>query len=156
MPRQQRGKTFEDDFRESFNALPAVLCERLNDQEGRRRGVSAPCDFYVYSYPTLFFVELKSTRARRLEFGRISPNQWKGLAERSKIPGVIAGVLIEYQNMSEPRVKFYRIEQLVAMREAGKRSVSVLEGACILNGVRRRTRYRYDVEPWLMTVSGGG
>lgn len=150
--RSNRGKLFEDDFRRSFTGFTDVLCERLNDQEGHRRGVSAPCDFYVYERPGLLFVELKSTRNKRLEWSRISPNQWDGLMARHTIPGVLAGVLIEFQNVDDTEVQFFLIQQLAAWRLAGRKSVAQKDGGIVLYGTKRRTRYHYDVGPWLERV----
>lgn len=149
-----RGKKFEEDFRNSFLGLTNIVCERLNDQEGHRRGVNAPCDFILFEYPTLAYCELKSTRQARLELARISDNQWSGLISRSRIPGVVAGVLIEFRSSDEfPEVRFFPIHFLEVWKAGGHKSIGLKEGTSVpLSGWKRRTRWRYDIQPWMERI----
>lgn len=56
-----KGKKFEDRFREDWLKMPNAFILRLPDQQSGYFGTSAnPCDFICYSYPNMFLLELKS------------------------------------------------------------------------------------------------
>jgi len=67
----------------------------------------------------------------------------------------MAGVLIEFNNVGEPEVYFYPIETLVMWRAQGRKSVGVRDGGVRLYGKKKRTRFRYEVYPWLAVVWQG-
>jgi hypothetical protein len=104
-----RGKEFEKIVQECFEKTPYVSIDRLHDQTTGYKGSSNICDFIVYREPYEFYFECKSVHGNTLSiysrpklgkdgrfhgfYGNISDTQWEGLLEKSKIPGVIAGII---------------------------------------------------------------
>ena len=104
-----RGKKFEQCVKDAFLKIPGVSVDRLHDQTSGFAGSTNVSDFIVYKYPNQYYVECKSVHGNTLSihsnpkadkngvlhgfYGNITDNQWEGLLEKSKIPGVIAGVM---------------------------------------------------------------
>ena len=104
-----RGKKFEDIIKQAFEKIPDVSVDRLHDQTTGYLGASNICDFIVYKKPFEYYIECKSVHGNTLSihsipkqdkngvlhgfYGNITDMQWEGLLEKSKIPGVIAGVM---------------------------------------------------------------
>ncbi len=59
------------------------------------------CDFIVYHYPTLYYLECKSCYGNTLPWSNITQNQWNGLIKKSSIKGVIAGYIIWFIDHNE-------------------------------------------------------
>lgn len=118
------GKRFENNFKHSIEVGldKDVDIYRLYDQTGGYAGIKNICDFICYKKPVLFYVECKTVASYRFPFSNITDRQFEGLLEKSKIDGVIAGVLI---NFREPNVTaFMDIRDLNHYMETGARSIS--------------------------------
>ena len=106
---ENRGKQFERVIREAFEKVPGVSIDRLHDQTNGFKGSQNICDFIVYKEPYEYYFECKSVHGRTLSihsiphtgkdgkvcgfYGNITDKQWGGLLEKSKIPGVFAGII---------------------------------------------------------------
>jgi len=93
MTKVNRGKQFEQRVREAFERIPEVSIDRLHDQTMGYAGGSNICDFIVYKKPYEYYIECKSVHGNTLPFSNITETQWNGLLEKSKIKGVVAGIL---------------------------------------------------------------
>lgn len=94
MSSQNRGKDFENVIKKAFKRFSDVSIDRLHDQTTGYAGSSNICDFVVYKRPNQYYIECKSTGGKSLPLTRITKNQFEGLIAKSKIPGVIAGVIV--------------------------------------------------------------
>lgn len=90
---ENRGKQFETVIKESFEKVPNVSVDRLHDQTTGYLGSKNIADFIVYRYPYQFYIECKSVHGNTLPLTNITDNQYSGMIEKAKIPGVYAGVL---------------------------------------------------------------
>lgn len=88
-----KGKKFEQVIRESFEKIDGVSIDRIPDQTMHHKGATNIADFIVYKKPYEYYIECKTVHGNTLPFSNIKPNQWDGLLEKSKISGVVAGVL---------------------------------------------------------------
>ena len=77
------GKRFERQFKESADK-EGILCVRFNDsdmsfnpnKEFRSRFTAKnPADFFIYRYPYVYFLELKSTKYKSISFEREKGDQ---------------------------------------------------------------------------------
>lgn len=98
-----RGKDFEGQVKAGFEKMPNVSIDRLSDPMAGYAGVKNICDFIVYKQPFQYYIECKSCYGNtfsinsndpKKKYGNITNNQWEGLLEKSKIPGVRAGIML--------------------------------------------------------------
>lgn len=126
-----RGKQFEDVVEAAFEKVPNTSIVRLHDQTTGYIGSTNHCDFIVYREPLEYHIECKSVHGNTLSihsnpkpdkrgvlhgfYGNITDTQWTGLLEKSKVPGVIAGVLCWW--VDKDVTKFIPIQFLDHLRE---------------------------------------
>ena len=116
-----RGKQFEDVIKASFENIPGVSIDRLHDQTTGYMGSRNICDFIVYKKPHEFYIECKSVHGNTLPFSNITDNQWKGLLDKSKIPGVYAGVICWW--VDKDITAFISIQELEECKRNGYKSI---------------------------------
>lgn len=172
MMAQNRGKKFEQVIREAFEKIPEVSVDRLVDQMGGYAGSQNICDFIVYKKPYEYYLECKSVHGNTLSihsipksdksgklrgfYGNITDTQWEGLLNKSKIPGVYAGVICWWAD--KDITKFIPIQHLQMLYDFGIKSVrydyinvDVIE----IQGKKKRVFFDYDMEEFLDEISIG-
>jgi penicillin-binding protein-related factor A (putative recombinase) len=154
MHKVNRGKDFEEQVRKSFARVPNCSIDRLHDQMSGYAGSSNICDFIVYRKPYQLYLECKACYGNTLNFHNITDNQWKGLIEKAKIDGVIAGVMIWFIDHDE--TVFIPIQALETSRFLGDKSVNAktAKDAYGMNyipvhGEKKRVFFDYDMENFL-------
>ena len=163
-----RGKQFEEQVRAGFEKVPNTSVDRLIDPQNGFAGVRNICDFIVYHKPTQYYVECKSCYGNTLsihsndpkkKYGNITNNQWEGLLEKSKIPGVKAGVLIWF--IDHDVTYWLDIRLLQKIKDDGYKSVKYYPEWATINsynlweripGKKLRVLFDYDFTDFL----GGG
>lgn len=146
-----RGKEFEQVIKQAFERVPDVSIDRLHDQMNGYAGSANICDYIVYKYPNIYYIECKSTYGNTLPFSNITDTQWRGLLEKSKIPGVIAGVMCWW--VDKDVTLFIPIQVLEAMKILGAKSirydmntdVDIIE----IQGKKKRIFFDYDMEKFI-------
>ena len=128
--RVNRGKDFEGQVQAGFEMIPGVSIDRLPDPMAGYAGVKNICDFIVYKYPLQYYIECKSCYGNTMSihsnnpkkaYGNITNNQWEGLLEKSKIPGVRAGILVWF--IDHDATFWIDIRLLEKYRNAGNKSI---------------------------------
>lgn len=155
MNKQNRGKDFESEIRKCLENLPNVSFDRLPDPMAGYSGIRNICDFSMYNYPYMFFLECKSLYGNTLNYASsITQNQWEGLFEKSKIYGCIAGICVWY--IDYDLTVFVKIQDLWEHRKAGNKSLNITDitsensvNHFIIDGVKKRVRFNYFGEPFL-------
>ena len=148
-----RGKQFEQKVRESFEKIGDVSVDRIPDQTSKYKGSTNICDFMVYKNPHLFYIECKSVHGNTLPFLNIRPNQWNGLLEKSKIPGVVAGVMCWWVDCDT--TKFIPIQMLEEMKNNNGKSIryDVIASngyfTIEIKGTKKRVFFDYDMRSFL-------
>lgn len=156
-----RGKAFEEVLKKAFMGCPGVSIDRLRDPTMGQLGVKNFCDFIVYKKPLQHYFECKAVSGNTLNFSsHISEYQWAGLLEKSKIPGVVAGVIVWFTDRDV--TLFMPIEELERMRVSGKKSLNVKEAlpdegpqrGVFIKGKKKRVFFEYNVELFLEELCG--
>lgn len=168
--RVNRGKDFEGQVQAGFEAIPGVSIDRLPDPMAGYAGVKNICDFIVFKSPTQYYIECKSCYGNTMsihsndpkrKYGNITNNQWEGLLEKSKIPGVRAGILVWFIDHDE--TYWIDIRLLQKHRDKGYKSIAHYcdwvdyTARCgdmwtIIQGEKRRVKFDYDFIPFLEEI----
>lgn len=172
---QNRGKQFENVIEKAFKKVPNTSIVRLHDQTTGYLGSTNHCDFIVYNKPFEYHLECKSVHENTLSihsipkqdkngklhgfYGNITDTQWEGLLEKSKIPGVIAGVICWW--IDKDITRFIPIQVLDYLREEGYKSIRFdafpfrldLFPIIEIKGKKKRVFFDYDAERFLTDVA---
>lgn len=146
-----RGKDFEQRIRDAFERVEGVSIDRLHDQTTGFKGSSNICDFIVYKKPYEYYIECKSVHGNTLSFSNITETQWNGMLEKSKIPGVFAGVICWW--IDKDITKFIPIQALQWNKENGYKSIRYDHNAISfieINGKKKRVFFDYDMEDFFI------
>lgn len=114
-----RGKEFENEIRKALEGQNGISIDRNPDPMAGYAGVRNICDFTIYHYPSLIYLECKETGGNTLNFkSAITTNQWDGLIDKSIIYGVIGGYAVWFLNHDKtyfvPALELYRAKNLGA------------------------------------------
>ena len=154
---QNRGKDFEKVIKEAFEKVPDVSVVRLHDQTTGFLGSSNHCDFIVYKKPYEYHIECKSVHGNTFPLSNITDNQSKGLLEKSKIQGVIAGLIIWW--VDKDVTKFVSIQELNECKQCGWKSIRFdhspifLFSTVDIQGKKKRVFFEYDMSKFFEEVS---
>ena len=116
-----RGKQFEAKFREDFLKISDVSIDRLYDQVSGMYGVRNICDFIVYHYPNMFYIELKSHLGNTFPLSNLK--QYEKLVTKVGINGVRVGAIIWF--IDHDKVYYVPISTITQMKQDGKKSINV-------------------------------
>ena len=162
---KNRGKQFEEHIQKAFEKIPGVSIVRLHDQTTGYLGSSNHCDFIVYKKPYEYHIECKSVHGNTLSihsipkkdskgvlhgfYGNITDTQWEGLLEKSKIPGVVAGVICWW--VDKDITLFIDIRRLKFLRDTGCKSIRYdneewTDLIIPIKGKKKRVFFDYDME----------
>lgn len=126
MKRVNRGKDFEGKIRDSIEKVSNTSIDRLPDPVGGYMGVRNICDFYIYQFPTSFYLECKATYDNTLNFkSDITENQWNGLLEKSVIRGVVSGYAVWF--IEWDTTVFVPATEMKRLQDEGKKSLNILD-----------------------------
>ena len=169
--RVNRGKDFEGQVHDGFLQIPGVSIDRLPDPMAGYAGVKNICDFIVYNYPCQYYIECKSCYGNTMSihsndpkkrYGNITNNQWEGLLDKSKKPGVRAGILVWF--IDHDVTYWIDIRLLQKWRDAGHKSIPHFpewvdftsetdDMWTIIEGKKRRVLFDYDFT-WFLKEFG--
>lgn len=167
------GKIFEEDVKNSIDKDRCLII-RLNDQpqsftKSAKFSLKSPCDYLLYDSKTKIFMplELKSTKYKSINFENIKEENPKeamihkhqilGLFEFSKYNGCNAGFLLNFrtEDVNLQRTYYISAQNFVSMCDkVNKKSVNEIDlitlgNAIKLSGVKKRTRYTWDINELL-------
>lgn len=148
-----RGKEFEEVVKQAFEKVPNTSIDRIHDQTNGFRGSKNICDFIVYHYPNQYYIECKTVHGNILPFSNITDRQWQGLLEKSKIKGVIAGVICWW--VDKDTTLFLPIELLNWLRNDCRKSIRYDAVSTViykLTGKKKRIFYEYDMREFFNEV----
>ena len=81
------------------------------------------CDFILYKYPNIFYIESKATWHDRFDFSIIPEHQFNGLLNKSKIHGCHGWVIVLFATYK--RAFKFEIQDIVESMNNGKKSVNI-------------------------------
>lgn len=152
-----RGKQFEKQLQSQFEKLDNVSIDRLYDVTTGYKNQNNPCDFIVYKNGTLNYFECKAIHGNTLNFkSHIRENQWDKLLNKSKIPGVNAGILCWF--IDNDKTLFIDIQYLDMLKENGNKSFNVNIDihkipTIEIEGKKKRVLFEYNLEKLLEDLS---
>ena len=139
-----RGKQFENVIKDSFEKIPDVSIDRLHDQTTGYIGSSNICDFIVYKYPTELYIECKSCHGNVWSLDNLTDNQYKGLLKKSRIMGVVAGIIVWW--IDRDVTEFFTIEYIRYLKENDYKSIHYSnEKGIIIPGKKKKVFFDYDM-----------
>lgn len=166
------GKQLEKDWKDSCEQ-DGVYFERHRDSSNSWGGGQAkftaknPYDSYMYKYPNLICVELKSTKGTSFSFNEkiIKKHQINSLLRASEHEGVIAGFIFNFRERETKKgikpntVYFVTIDSFVDFQNtSGKQSINEEDckalGASISCKIKM-VHYKYDINKFFIDCSMG-
>ena len=149
MKKVNRGKDFEQEFRNSLESLPDVSFDRLPDPMAGYSGIRNICDFSMFHSPDMFYLECKCLYGNTLNYkSAITADQWRGMTEKSKIKRCVAGVCVWF--IDYDLTVFVPIQALNEHRADGAKSLNISDITSndsikhfIIDGVKKRVLFSY-------------
>lgn len=118
------GKKAEKKIQEWLDKPEYGYCfDRIPDQMSGLYGSKNICDFTLYRYPYMYYIESKATEHDRFDFTAITDYQMQNLLEKSKIAGV-RGVLIVLFAVQK-RAFIFNILHIQHLIKSGKKSLNI-------------------------------
>lgn len=168
---KNEGKQFEKDWKGSCES-DGVYFERHKDSSNSWSGGKSrftaknPYDSYMYKYPHLICVELKSTKGASFSFDEkiIKKHQIDNLLKASSHFGVFAGFIFNFRprklkkGETENTAYFVPIDAFVDFKNKSKKK-SINEEDCKAIGIaisnkKKIVHYKYDVIGLIKKVGG--
>lgn len=118
---KNRGKQFEERFKEDWILTVSKCIDRIYDTMNGHKSISNVSDFIAYSYPYIFYLECKSTRENTFNFHKLT--QYEKLKSKVGIRGVRTGVIIWF--IEHDRVVYVPIATITKMKADGLKSVNI-------------------------------
>lgn len=116
-----RGKQFEQKFRENCAQIPGISIDRLPDQFNGLKNSSNICDFICYKYPSLAYMEVKSCYGNTFPLHNLS--QYERLLSKKNIRGVHPTVIVWF--IDHDKVIAFPIHAVEQMHKDGLKSINI-------------------------------
>ncbi len=138
-----RGKQFEGCIEKAFKDMEDTSVYRLIDPMGGQKGVANICDYIVYSFPTIFYIECKSVHKNTFNFHLLTKNQYEGMVRMTEVNHVQAGVMLWFIDHD---VTFYvPITEIKKRIENGDKSIRYTDDYFKIDGKKKRVLFDYDM-----------
>lgn len=161
MSKVNRGKDFENVIRKSFESVIGTFVVRLPDPTNGYLGIRNISDFLIYHYPFLYVLECKSVHGSTLPFSNITDNQWKGMLEASRHPGVVAGVMCWW--VEHDITRFIPIAMLQDAKNIGMKSFRYdvfdkldVDTSILIDGRKKRVFFDYYMDDFIRQIKRRG
>ena len=143
------GKKFEKQFR---GCIPSsVYYYRLKDDMSGFGGINNPCDYFIYDYPHLYLMELKTHKGKSIPFTALTNGQIFGLYEARKIRGIKAGFILNFRDIAE--TYYLDINDFMEFyNTTDRKSIPVAfckEKGVVVEQTKIRVNYKYNIEKLL-------
>lgn len=139
-----KGKYFEKLFSVQAGMLQGVYVHRIVDQMTYRKGSFNIADFITYKYPTMYFVELKTTAQASLPRANIAETQLRGMYGASKTKGIKAYIICWFYEKDVCRAfpidyvwKQFNVHKKKSLRFDD-------EHGLLITGIKRKSYWQWD------------
>lgn len=116
-----RGKQFEEKFKEDFLKLPDSSLDRLYDVMNGYKNIKQVSDFIGYLFPNIFYLECKAHKGASLPLSNIT--QYDNLRKKVGIRGVRSGVVLWLYE--KDKVLYIPTQTIIKLKEDGEKSVGI-------------------------------
>lgn len=118
------GKDAEQKIKDWLDRPEDGYCfDRIKDQMTGFYGSSNICDFTLFKFPYMYYIESKATWDDRFDFNMLTETQHDGLLSKSKIDGVFGYVVILFA--SYKRAFILDIKDISTLECQGKHSLNI-------------------------------
>lgn len=155
---KEPGKKFEEDFKKSCETQ-GIYVKRLKTRMTPYKNDNEIADFIIYSKPTMFFMETKSTQEKRLAFSIIRPNQALGMEDVSnRFDGILGGFIVQFR-LEDGFVHYYvPAKVLMEYVNNDKKSIpiSVMESdvrIVKIDATKKRTSVVLDIKKLIESIT---
>jgi hypothetical protein len=121
MMAQNRGKQFEEKFKEDFLKIEGSSLDRLYDVMSGYKTIKQVSDFIGYVYPNIYYMECKSHLGASIPLENIT--QYDKLKKKVGIKGVRAGVIVWF--IKKDKVFYVPIATVKKLKDDGEKSVGI-------------------------------
>ena len=115
------GKKFETQFKRDFLRIPDISIDRLYDTMNVYKSISQVCDYIVYHYPNIFYLEVKTHKGNTFPFANLT--QYDKLIEKSGIKGVRSGVVLWLYE--HDAIMYVPVCEIKKMKKDGLKSINI-------------------------------
>lgn len=116
-----RGKDFENKFKEDFQKIPNSHVERIYDNVSGYKSIRGRSDFITYLYPNQYFIECKAHYGNTFPWSEY--RQYDDMLEVAGIPGIRSGVVLWMIDHS--LVVYLPVKTVEAMKQDGRKSFHI-------------------------------
>ena len=164
------GKKFEQAWKLSIPPLTYFQrirdpAQSFNQSDTLRFSLQNPYDCFMFQYPVLFTLELKSTEGSSMTFYRddfvndgkkhtfmVKKNQIVGLQESNKYKGIISGFLFNWRKTNH--TYFLSVDKFLEMtNQMDKKSFNETDvinaNAYLIEQELKRTNYKYNIQKFI-------
>ena len=118
------GKKAESKIREWLDRpQDGYSFDRIPDQMTGKFGSKNICDFICFKSPNIYYIESKATWEDRFDFSNISPTQFDGLLDKSRIAYVYGLVIVLFA--SYKRAFILNIADIATYIQNGHKSLNI-------------------------------
>lgn len=118
------GKEWERRLTSYFEKLgEEFILYRIPDQMSGHKGSKNPCDFILYNYPNVFWIECKSTVNTSWSLSELDPYQLEHLRKNAKTRGSFSYILLLF--MCEPSAFLIPIRTIESLIEKEIGSINI-------------------------------
>ena len=114
-----RGKQFEEKFKEDFSKLADNSIDRLYDVMNGYKNIKQVSDYIGYLFPNIFYLECKAHKGASLPLSNIT--QYENLKKKIGIKGVRSGVILWLYE--KDKVLYIPTSTVVKLKQDGEKSV---------------------------------
>ena len=115
------GKKFETQFKKDWLKIPNISIDRLYDTMNGYKSISQVCDYIVYHYPNIFYLEVKTHKGNTFPFANLT--QYDKLIEKSGIKGVRSGVVLWLYE--HDAIMYVPVSEIKKMKKDGLKSINI-------------------------------
>lgn len=116
-----RGKQFEEKFKQDFSSIPDTSVDRLYDVMNGYKNIKQVSDFICYMYPNIFYCECKTHKGASLPLCNI--RQYDNLKRKVGIKGVRSGIILWLYE--KDKVFYIPTRTITKLKEDGEKSVGL-------------------------------
>lgn len=116
-----RGKQFEEKFKQDFSSIPDSSVDRLYDVTTGYKNIKQVCDFIAYMYPNIYYIECKSHKGASLPM--INITQYDNLVKKVGKKGVRSGVVLWLYE--KDKVFYIPTRTITQLKQDGEKSVGL-------------------------------
>ena len=116
-----RGKQFEEKFKQDFSSIPDSSVDRLYDVTTGYKNIKQVCDFIAYMYPNIYYIECKSHKGASLPM--INITQYDNIVKKVGKKGVRSGVVLWLYE--KDKVFYIPTRTITQLKQDGEKSVGL-------------------------------